>query len=89
MSEPYGPIPNLEKGAATRLLEAARIDSAKPLVAFDVISRKREAKRGTTGKPPEYKLLGDRRLFEGIDSAVKAAFHGGIMIFRMVSPSQS
>jgi hypothetical protein len=68
-------MPELERAAAKRLLHATGMDATKPLVAFDVISRTVREKKAGHPVGPEYRLLGDRRLFDGIDSAVKAAFH--------------
>jgi hypothetical protein len=54
---------------AKQLLQSGGLDSTRPLVAFDVIER--EDARGK--QPEQYKLRGDRRIYEAVDSAVKAA----------------
>jgi hypothetical protein len=71
-----GAIPEVEEAGAARLLKAMGLDPATPLVAFDIVSRTvSKAARGKPQVQPEYKSIGDKRLFDGIDSALKAALH--------------
>jgi hypothetical protein len=60
-----------EREAATQLLkETGLIAPARPIVAYDVVEREEPRKEG---QPATFKPLGDKTLYAGIDSAVKAA----------------
>jgi hypothetical protein len=71
----YGPLPDVEENAAARLLELAGLTAARPIVAFDLIERSVEAAKHN--KPEQIEITrspqGDRQLFRGLDSAIKAA----------------
>ena len=68
-----GPLRALENAGADILLDSIGIDHLSPLVAFSIISR--TVLPLSRNLPDEFKLLGDRELFDGVDSAVKAALH--------------
>jgi hypothetical protein len=67
--------PDHETGAllgaamAAETLVAAGLDHVRPLVAYEVL----EYKPARNKQPEEYSLKGDRRIYEAVDSAVKAA----------------
>jgi hypothetical protein len=80
VSERTGLLPGLEQAGATQLLRASSLDTARPLVAYDMLERNEVTKQ--KGKDQfdttvEYKRCkdGDRQLFTAIDSCVKAAFY--------------
>jgi hypothetical protein len=68
-----GTISRIETEGAAELLSSTGFAATPPLVAFDVVARKVVKQRGQ--RSVDYKSIGDRRLFEGIDSALKAALH--------------
>src|SRR5262249_9862141 len=71
-------LPNLEEHSAAHLLRATNLQTARAIVAFDVLERTlpKESK-GTKAPPakPTYKSIGDAQLFKAIDSCVSAAFY--------------
>jgi len=76
----YGPLPDLEEAAASRLLQATSLDTARPLVAFDMIERNETVKKKGKDKSETTVAFrrcadGDRHVFTAIDSSVKAAFY--------------
>jgi hypothetical protein len=64
-TETYGRLEDLEKAAAARILANLALATAPRVVALDIVDDKAGTKR----------LVGDKDLFEGIDSALKAAFY--------------
>jgi hypothetical protein len=77
-SRTSGPLPDLEAAGADVLLRASSLHGARPLVAFDMLERKEETRR--KGKDQiettvEFNRCGDKPLFAGIDSCIKAAFY--------------
>lgn len=62
--ETYGRVMDFEASAASLLLKTLNLAGGRSLVALDIIDAKKEKK-----------LVGDRELFEGVDSAMKAAFY--------------
>jgi len=70
-----GPLPDIEERAALQLLQNVQLDQAGPLVAFDQFQRIEVRKKGQPKPEVTYKRLpdGDKQLFTGIDSCVKAA----------------
>jgi hypothetical protein len=76
----YGPLPDLEEAAASRLLQATSLDTTRPLVAFDMIERNEIVKKKGKDKSEitvEFRRCadGDRHMFTAIESSVKAAFY--------------
>jgi hypothetical protein len=74
----YGTLPELEENGAVRLLHTASLDTARPLVAFDIIERtdpSRAKRPDVPRRDPTYKSVGDGQLFKAIDSALSAAFY--------------
>jgi hypothetical protein len=76
--ESYGVLPDLEGHSAAQLLHATELDTARALIAFNIIERT-PPKVGKGAKAPErtatYKAVGDGELFKAIDSALSAAFY--------------
>jgi len=68
--ERTGPLHTLEEYSGAQLLRATHLDTARPIVAFDVIEQTPQK----DGKK-KYKTLGDSQLFKAIDSALSAAFY--------------
>jgi len=70
-----GPLPNIEERAALQLLQNLHLDQADLLVAFDQFQRIEVRKKGQPEPEVTYKRFpdGDKQLFTGIDSCVKAA----------------
>jgi hypothetical protein len=72
----------VSKGAGEKLLEVSGLTAARPLIAFDVIEREEREKKGKgkAGTDPPFVAFrsrpnGDRPLYEGFDSALKATFY--------------
>ena len=63
--ESYGRLVDIEAEAATRLLTALGMATSSPLVALDIINDTDQRNQ---------RKLSDKDLFEGVDSALKAAF---------------
>jgi hypothetical protein len=70
-TSPGGPIPPLEQEGAVVFLAMGKLNTVRPIVAFDVTERKEERKRSVTAVSFERK--GDKQIFEAIDSCVNAA----------------
>jgi hypothetical protein len=70
--ESYGRSTNIEDAAAAILFEETALGDTRPLVAFDVIERE-EITRKQQEPTVSYKSIGDRILYEGIDSALKSS----------------
>jgi hypothetical protein len=74
----YGVLPELEERSASQLLRVTELDTARALVAFDIIERTlpKEGKgKNAPPRPTTYKIVGDEQLFKAIDSALSAAFY--------------
>jgi hypothetical protein len=68
----WGRRDDLERQAGGVLLNVAGLTTVRPFIAFDVIERDENTKKNA---PPiiTFKSLGDKTLYDGIDSAIKAS----------------
>ena len=70
-----GPLLSIEESGPLRLLKDLKLEDGDPLVAFDQFERVETKKKGQAEPQISFKRSpdGDRQLFTGIDSCVKAA----------------
>lgn len=74
----YGSLQPIEESGARRLLLSTKLDTARPVVAFDVVERtetiiKKGKNKGSVTVDFGRLREGDKQLFGAIDSCVKAA----------------
>ncbi len=72
-NESYGKIDALERESAAQLLAASQLTNSRPLVAFDMIEREEITNKRNQTTEVSFDSVGDKDLYEGIDSALKAS----------------